>query len=97
MAVPLNDNVYIVQYENGSIHQHKESEFHATDPSITIPMNDPPLKTFPEWIKHNSKAMMFLNSMIKPKHGYMVHNDKVWQFWPGHKVSNKAIDLLTRV
>jgi len=93
IAVPINDDLYTLQYEDGSIHQHSESELSPTDPTITPPMNDPRLKTFPKWIKHNTKASLFLNSMTKPKHGYLIHNDREWQFRPGHKLSNKPINL----
>ena len=90
---PSNSSIYTVQHPDGSIHQYLESKLSHHDPSIQPHQNDPTLNSFPKWIKHNSKCTLYLNSMSKPKHGYLIHNNSFWQFRPGNKLSNPPLDL----
>ena len=91
ITIPLqNDNIYTVQLNDGSMHQYLEKDINKISQSTT---DEPPLHTFPKWLQHLSKCTLFLDTMDKPKHGYMVKQDNEYFFRPGHKTTNTLISL----
>ena len=87
IAVPIQGDIYTTQYPDGSIHQHQEKELHTNDPTIT-PETSNQTQHLPTWIKHNAKCTMFDPIQHKPKHGTLIHDNKMWYFRPGTKTTN---------
>ena len=94
ITIPMNEQQpYTVQYKDGSLHQHTEQDLTPHNP-LQMPHHDnPTIRNLPLWVKHNSKCTLFLNKMKRPRQGYLIHNNKHWQFRPGHALTNKPIDL----
>jgi len=93
ITVPLSNDLYTIQYEDESIHQHKEMDLSSSNPTTTPSSQDLPLNIFPDWIKQNGKCTLFLHSMSRPKHGTITKINEEWHFKPGTRVSNKPIHL----
>ena len=91
LTIPLqNDNIYTIQLNDGSMHQYLERDIRKISTPTTV---DPPLNTIPKWLQHLSKCTLFLNTMDKPKHGYLVQQNNQHFFRPGHKTTNTLIPL----
>jgi len=69
ISVPISNDLYTVQYNDGSIHQHKETELSSSNPSVDPSTQNSTLQTFPEWVQKKGKCTLFLHSMSRPKHG----------------------------
>jgi len=92
VSVPIENDIYTVQYPDGSIHQHQEKELQSEDPTV-LPTDENETLKLPSWIKHKAKCTMFDNTMQKPRHGYLIHDNHTWGFRPGTKTSNAIIPL----
>ena len=91
VTIPLQDNnIYTIQLQDGSMHQYPEDQILKTTNSND---NELQLHTIPKWINHLSKVTLFLNSMDKPKHGYLIKQGDEFRFRPGHKTTNVYIPL----
>ena len=87
IAVPASpiDRIYTIQLQDHSIHQILEDHISTSDPNKTIENNNPPLSTFPNWIKHNCKATIFLHDMEKPIKGHLISENNEWYLLHGSK------------
>ena len=94
ISIPkLQDSIYTVQYEDGSIHQIHEKFILDHDPTANPTQNDNILNTFPPWIKNNAKCTLYLPHMSAPSQGTLMINNGTWQFRPGHKHHKQPISL----
>ena len=86
---PIN-TIYTVQFEDGSIHQVPESDLSLyTSPHHT----EQPTNTLLTWIKNKCKATLYLPHMAKPKQGFLVVNNNMWEFRPKSKSNQTPITL----
>ena len=78
VTIPLqNDNIYTIQLNDGSMNQYLEKDITKISQPTT---NEPPLTTFPQLLQHLSKCTLFLDTMDKPKHGYLVKQNNQYFF-----------------
>jgi hypothetical protein len=83
IGIPTYDtpNRYIVSFKDGSILEYDANVLSALDEST----NTDSVSLLPTWIKPGANATLFLNSMVRPRHGKLQMNDKnEWIFCPGN-------------
>ena len=94
ISIPkTDDNLYTVQYPDGSIHEIHEKHISLNNPNLLPHHNDPQLLTLPQWLRPGQKCTIFLNHMSKPSQGTLFKTHNKWQFRPGRKNMNETIDL----
>jgi len=82
-----NPDVYTVLFKDGSI-----SEYTSDMLSLTSTPSTKSTNLLPTWIKGGANATLFLDDMVKPRHGILkVDDDNQWFFYPGK--SNTGIHL----
>jgi len=93
IAIPItNDDIYTVQFQNGSIHQLEEKYIHKGDPNSNPIKNDPPPSSLPRWLKHSCKCTIFLNTMTEPCQGKLFY-DNIWRFIPNNRIKHHSINF----
>ena len=94
ISIPkTNNNIYTIQYHDGSIHQVHEKYIYPSDPTLQPSQHDPQLATSPSWITNGCKCTIFLNTMDKPSQGSLYYEHDKWTFRPGYKNNNNIVDF----
>ena len=87
ITIPSRDStIYTLQHLHDlSLHQYEESTIHANNPNSDVSKTNPPISTFPTWIKNESKATLYTTNMTKPKHGYILYHNNEYYFRHGKR------------
>jgi len=90
----MNEEIYTVQFQNGSVHQLEEKYLHKSNPSHQLHLSDPPPFNKPPWLKNACKCTIFLNTLVEPCQGKLYQNT-VWRFIPNNRIKHSTIDSPT--
>jgi deoxyuridine 5'-triphosphate nucleotidohydrolase len=97
LAIPMTDSsLYTIQrLDNNNIIQMPADRIQPSDPTA-VPTNDITTRdnALPQWIKDNSPATLFLETMSKPKRGLLkLHSDNEWYFHFGRQNKTTPVHL----
>ena len=90
LTIPSTDaNIYTVQHTADlTIKQYPAQNLLEYDPIATINDTNQPSPNLPKWIKHDTKATIFLHSMKKPQKSILLFDNNQWFFRHGYKDTN---------